>query len=85
MNEGSDLAWTCEAFGIPEVTYAWLRNGEVLNAEVRPAAPPSDLVRGVSTECCFKTIRVCFILKKRYTSHWRTGNAFLTTFSGICS
>ncbi|XP_043215270.1 contactin-like [Amphibalanus amphitrite] len=31
INEGSDLAWTCEAFGIPEVTYAWLRNGVVLD------------------------------------------------------
>ena len=34
VNEGSHLAWTCEAFGIPEVTYAWLRNGELLEPEV---------------------------------------------------
>ncbi|XP_037068317.1 contactin-like isoform X2 [Pollicipes pollicipes] len=31
INEGIELTWTCEAFGIPEVTYAWLRNGVVLD------------------------------------------------------
>jgi hypothetical protein len=31
MDKGSDLTWTCEAFGIPDVTYSWLRNGELLD------------------------------------------------------
>jgi Immunoglobulin I-set domain len=31
MDKGSDLIWTCEAFGIPDVTYSWLRNGELLD------------------------------------------------------
>jgi hypothetical protein len=28
IDELTDLTWTCEAFGIPDVEYAWLRNGE---------------------------------------------------------
>ena len=31
MDLGEDLLWTCEAFGIPDVNYRWLRNGEVNN------------------------------------------------------
>lgn len=27
MDYQGNLTWTCEAFGIPDVTYAWLRNG----------------------------------------------------------
>lgn len=30
MDLGEDLLWTCEAFGIPDVNYQWLRNGEVI-------------------------------------------------------
>lgn len=30
MDRGEDLMWTCEAFGIPDVNYQWLRNGQVL-------------------------------------------------------
>uniref|UniRef100_A0A6B0VH84 Putative down syndrome cell adhesion molecule n=1 Tax=Ixodes ricinus TaxID=34613 RepID=A0A6B0VH84_IXORI len=30
MDEGTKFTWTCEAFGIPEVTYDWYRNGELL-------------------------------------------------------
>jgi hypothetical protein len=37
MDNKGELTWTCEAFGIPDVTYAWLRNGEVLEAEKLPA------------------------------------------------
>lgn len=29
MDRGEDLLWTCEAFGIPDVNYLWLRNGQV--------------------------------------------------------
>lgn len=31
MDSRADLTWTCEAFGIPDVDYYWLRNGEILN------------------------------------------------------
>jgi len=27
MNIRSSLTWTCEAFGIPDVTYTWFKNG----------------------------------------------------------
>lgn len=30
MDIHSDLIWTCEAFGVPDVTYKWFRNGEPL-------------------------------------------------------
>lgn len=30
MDYQSDLTWTCEAFGVPDVTYAWFKNGEPL-------------------------------------------------------
>ena len=30
MDIHSDLTWTCEAFGYPDVTYRWFRNGEPL-------------------------------------------------------
>ncbi|XP_049844901.1 contactin [Schistocerca gregaria] len=36
MDKNSDLTWTCEAFGIPDVTYSWLRNGEPLDVEKLP-------------------------------------------------
>jgi len=36
MDNKGELTWTCEAFGIPDVTYAWLRNGEVLQVEKLP-------------------------------------------------
>lgn len=28
-----DLTWTCEAFGIPEVTYKWFKNGEPIELD----------------------------------------------------
>lgn len=31
LDKGSDLTWTCEAFGIPDVTYSWFRNGKLLD------------------------------------------------------
>lgn len=36
MDHNSDLTWTCEAFGIPDVTYSWLRNGEPLEVDKLP-------------------------------------------------
>ncbi|KAG0716945.1 Contactin [Chionoecetes opilio] len=31
--KGADLMWECEAFGIPDVDYSWLRNSEPLSME----------------------------------------------------
>ena len=31
MDNRGDLIWTCEAFGIPDVNYIWLKNGLILN------------------------------------------------------
>ena len=36
MDKLADLTWTCEAFGIPDVTYHWLRNGELLSMNTLP-------------------------------------------------
>ena len=30
VDEKTDVTWTCEAFGIPDVEYEWLKNGKVL-------------------------------------------------------
>lgn len=42
MDIHSDLTWTCEAFGVPDVTYKWYRNGVPL---VVDKLPPSDANR----------------------------------------
>ncbi|KAH0956722.1 hypothetical protein HN011_007833 [Eciton burchellii] len=39
MDNRADLTWTCEAFGIPDVTYNWFRNGELLDMYT---LPPED-------------------------------------------
>ncbi|KAL1110582.1 hypothetical protein AAG570_008110 [Ranatra chinensis] len=39
MDNNADLTWTCEAFGIPDVTYTWFRNGQLLKVE---DLPPED-------------------------------------------
>lgn len=39
MDIHSELTWTCEAFGVPDVTYRWYRNGVPL---VVDKLPPSD-------------------------------------------
>lgn len=39
MDNRADLTWTCEAFGIPDVTYSWFRNGELLDMYT---LPPED-------------------------------------------
>ncbi|CAA9998770.1 unnamed protein product [Nesidiocoris tenuis] len=36
MDNQAILTWTCEAFGIPDVTYSWFRNGELLELEKLP-------------------------------------------------
>ncbi|XP_055933759.1 contactin-like isoform X2 [Argiope bruennichi] len=33
VDKGSDLLWTCEAFGKPDVTYTWLKNGKELKLD----------------------------------------------------
>ena len=33
VDENDEVIWTCEAFGIPDVTYGWLRNGKLLDAD----------------------------------------------------
>lgn len=42
MDKGADLTWTCEAFGIPDVSYQWYRNGQYL---ARETLPPPDIGR----------------------------------------
>jgi len=32
VDEKDDVTWTCEAFGIPDVRYEWLKNGKTLVA-----------------------------------------------------
>lgn len=36
MDFRSDITWTCEAFGIPDVNYTWFKNGDVLNPYTIP-------------------------------------------------
>ena len=31
MDDHADLTWTCEAFGIPDATYSWFKNGKLLD------------------------------------------------------
>ncbi|XP_050530514.1 contactin [Daktulosphaira vitifoliae] len=33
MDNQADLTWTCEAFGVPDVTYKWFKNGEPLEID----------------------------------------------------
>ena len=39
VDEKDDLTWTCEAFGIPDVLYGWLKNGKELPADDSKLAP----------------------------------------------
>jgi hypothetical protein len=39
LDNKGELTWTCEAFGIPDVNYTWLRNGEFLEVN---RLPPED-------------------------------------------
>ena len=31
VDEKDDLTWTCEAFGIPDVKYEWMKNGRTIS------------------------------------------------------
>ncbi|XP_012252358.2 contactin [Athalia rosae] len=42
VDNRGDLTWTCEAFGIPDVSYKWYRNGEILDMYT---LPPEDRER----------------------------------------
>lgn len=33
MDHQVDLTWTCEAFGVPDVTYSWFKNGELIEVD----------------------------------------------------
>ncbi|XP_025417711.1 contactin isoform X2 [Sipha flava] len=33
MDNQADLTWTCEAFGVPDVTYKWFKNGEPIEID----------------------------------------------------
>lgn len=41
VDEKDDLTWTCEAFGIPDVRYEWLKNGVPLPM-TDDGLPPED-------------------------------------------
>ena len=60
IDEKDDLTWTCEAFGIPDVKYEWLKNsvpisgiGAQLNEEEQKAYEIRDnvlIIRGVQKD-----------------------------------
>ena len=33
VDEKDDLTWTCEAFGIPDVKYAWMKNSVAISGK----------------------------------------------------
>ena len=39
VDEKTDVTWTCEAFGIPDVEYEWLKNGRVMPKDNRTLDP----------------------------------------------
>ncbi|KAA0195696.1 hypothetical protein HAZT_HAZT002034 [Hyalella azteca] len=55
MAEGEDLLWECEAFGIPDVEYEWLRNSEPLNIETMS---PQDAERYTITTSVLQIMKV---------------------------
>jgi len=34
VDEKDDVTWTCEAFGIPDVRYEWMKNGKAIVSSV---------------------------------------------------
>lgn len=58
VDERDDLTWTCEAFGIPDVEYEWLKNAEPIAKSDDKLAPEDRgryeirdnvlIIRGVS-------------------------------------
>ncbi|KAF2368731.1 Fibronectin type III [Trinorchestia longiramus] len=55
MAEGEDLLLECEAFGIPDVEYEWLRNSELLNIETMS---PEDAERYTITTSVLQILSV---------------------------
>lgn len=55
MDNRGELTWTCEAFGIPDVTYNWFRNGELLDMET---LPPEDRDRYLIQDNVLKITRL---------------------------
>ena len=53
VDENDEVIWTCEAFGIPEVEYAWMRNGAPLDITA-----PEDRDRYVMKENVLKIRQV---------------------------
>merc|ERR1719438_372266 len=39
VDENDEVIWTCEAFGIPDVTYMWLRDGKPMATKKEDMAP----------------------------------------------
>ncbi|GAB6020063.1 hypothetical protein CHUAL_002802 [Chamberlinius hualienensis] len=46
MDMGAQLSWNCEAFGIPDVRYEWLKNGKPIFQVLDPADLPRYQIRG---------------------------------------
>lgn len=42
MDNRGELTWMCEAFGVPDVTYNWFKNGRLLD---NTTVPPEDIDR----------------------------------------
>ena len=61
VDENDEVIWTCEAFGIPRVTYSWLRNGEPLVTDPDKMAPED---RG-RYELRDNVLKIKQVLKKR--------------------
>ncbi|XP_014603516.1 PREDICTED: contactin [Polistes canadensis] len=55
MDNRGELTWTCEAFGIPDVTYNWFRNGELLDTDT---IPPEDRDRYLIQDNVLKITRL---------------------------
>lgn len=63
VDEKDDLTWTCEAFGIPDVLYEWLKDGRVLKTNGSDLAPEDRgryeirdnilIIRQVKDTCSF--------------------------------
>ncbi|XP_035716720.1 contactin isoform X2 [Folsomia candida] len=53
--KNSDHTWTCEASGIPDVSYEWFKNGVKINTET---LPPEDIGRYFVQDNVLKIIKV---------------------------
>ncbi len=49
VDEKDDVTWTCEAFGIPDVNYEWLKNGKrIPGPDETDRLDPEDRGRSVA-------------------------------------